>query len=314
MPVRAILAVALLVALVGCGARTPEPTATPAATPTVSVPDRPPKPTFVTVMDAGPEFIGFTSLEERIFHADVIARAKLRSLRGSALRNGSWSSKGYWIPVITFEFEALELLKGEAGGSLLVYASFGGSGNSSQSRYEVYESKSDAIAAALYRISVRDESWDEREAIVFVSSYHYWSDESYHFTLSGDIQAPEYRLESRYNRVWLPAADDTSELPERYLMTGPRPDLGSEGGPWGAAPWGFAQESITLEELQKGIAELDASISRAEAEGISGYSTCLASSYEHDRKNQQAIYEGGKLIPALVAALRAASSSKESPA
>ena len=316
MPVRAILAVALLIALAGCGARSPEQTASPvltatrpstpsptrapeptaspvptAATPTVSVPDSPPEPIVMRIIDGGPEFIGFTSLEERIFHADLIVRAKLRTLRGGAQRAHSWSDEGHWIPVIVFEFEALEFLKGEGTESVLVNASYGGSGDSWESSYEMYESERDAIAAALYRISVRDEPWDEREAIVFISKDPYWGNESYGFTLAGSIQAPEYRPGSRYNRVWLPAVDDTSQTPQRFLMTAPAVFPG-----FGSAPWRDARESITLEELQEAIAELDASISRAEAEGIPGYKDCLVSKYDRERKNQQAIYEGGELI------------------
>ena len=293
---------------------------------------------MVTVMDAGPEFIGFTSLEERIFHAGVIVRAKLRSLQGSAKRDEGWSyeDQDYWVPVLVFEFEALEFLKGEGNETLLVNVSFGGSGDSWTSHYEIYESERDAIAAALYRISVRNEPWDERQAVVFISRDRYWGDESYGFTLSGDVQAPEYQLESRYNRVWLPAADESSGQPERFLMTAPPDDTGKEArdaaeleefrrqlsGQFGTssspeldriireyaeqndlivpesenAPWGIARESITLDELREEIAELETSISRAESEGIPRYRECLVSKYERKRNNQQAVYEGGELI------------------
>ena len=287
-------------------------------------------------MDGGPEFIGFTSLKERIFHADVIVRAKLKSLQGSAKRTSGLPDHSHWIPVIAFEFEALEFLKGSGPESLLVNVSFGGSGSSWESRYEIYESQRDAIAAALYHISVRDVPWDEREAIVFMSRVRHWGLESYGFTLSGSTQAPEYQLESHYNRVWLPAADATSQTPGRFLMTSPTAGPGQEvhdtvrlgeiwrqiageGGPrtpteldsvvqWVAeheglvwpgsdsAPWRVARESITLAELRKAIAELDAAISRAKAEGIPQYRECLVAKFRRERENQQAIYEGGELI------------------
>ena len=299
------------------------------------MPDSPPEPIVVGIMDGGPEFIGFTSLEERIFHADVIVRAKLISLRGSAKRTSGLPDQSHWIPVTTFEFEALDFLKGEGDETLLVNASFGASGDSSQSSYEIYESERDAIAAALYRISVRDERRDERQAIVFASRDQYWGDESYGFTLAGDIQAPEFRLESRYNRVWLPAADATSQAPERFLMSAPPDDTGKEArdaatleefrrqlteqvGTFNSAaldrvirdyakqndlimpetegaPWRVARVSITLEELREAIAELDASISRADAEMIPRFEECLVAKYDRERKNQQAIYDGGEL-------------------
>ena len=288
-------------------------------------------------MDGGPEFIGFTSLEERIFHADVIVRAKLISLRGSAKRTSGLPDQSHWIPVTTFEFEALDFLKGEGDRDPCW------STHRSELRavhgshvYEVYESQRDAIAAALYRISVRDEPWSEREAIVFMSRVRYWGLDSYGFTLSGSIQAPEYLLESRHNRVWLPAADATSQKPERFLLTSPAAGPGQEvqdavrleeiwrqiageGGPrtleeldsvvqWVAereglvwpgsdsAPWREARGSVSMPELREAIAELDAAISRAKAEGIPQYRECLVAKYKRERMNQQAIYEGGELI------------------
>lgn len=324
-------------------APTPEPVATPVAvesTPTVATPDSPPEPVRFHVMDAGPEFIGFTSLEERIFHSDVIIRARLNSISGKAKHTDRSSDDGHWIPVVVYEFEVLEYLKGQGTESLSINSSFGASGDSWSSSYEVYETEGDAIAAALFHISERDGKWDDREAILFVRQDPYWGNEEYGFTLSGSIQAPEYRIESRFNRVWLPAADVTSGAPEVFLMTAPpappsqeaQPEvdleeirrqlaaqLGSDDSPQldeimrgiaeqhgltytppnsasSTAPWLGARESITLEELRQTIDDLDNSISRAQAEGITGYSECLESKYERERRNQQAIYEGGALI------------------
>ncbi len=318
----------------------PEPTATPAAvesTPTVATPDSPPEPVTFNLIDAGPEFIGFTSLEERIFHSDVIVRARLNSISGKAKHTDRSSDDGHWIPVVVYEFEVLEYLKGQGTESLSINSSFGASGDSWSSHYEVYETERDAIAAALFHISERDGKWDDREAILFVSQDPYWRDEEYGFTLSGDVQAPEYRIESRFNRVWLPAADVTSEVPELFLMTAPpsqeaqsevdleeirrqlAAQLGSDDSPqldeimrgiaaqYGLeytppdsttsnAPWLAARESITLEELRQSIEDLADSISNARAEGVTGYGECLESKYERERKNQQAIYEGGALI------------------
>ena len=322
---------------------TPEPVATPTtlgSTPTVATLGSPPEPVRFHVMDAGPEFIGFTSLEERIFHSDIIARAKLNSVRAKAKLTETWPADGVWIPVVVYEFEVLEYLKGRGTESLAVNSSFGGSGDSWSSSYEVYETEGDAIAAARFHISERDGKWDDREAILFVRQDPYWGNEEYGFTLSGSIQAPEYRIESHFNRVWLPAADVTSGAPEVFLMTAPpsppsqeaQPEvdlkeirrqlareLGSDDSPGleeamrrtaeqlgvaytppdsatSRAPWLRARESITLEELRQAIDDLADSISRAQAEGITGYNECLESKYERERRNQQAIYEGGELI------------------
>ena len=151
MLVHAILAATVLSILLGCGSRPSEPTVEPVTagktvsvsspTPTpeptvspvveevavgVSVPDSPPEPIVMGLMDGGPDFIGLTSLEERIFHSGLIVRAKLRSIEGKAKRECRYSAGIHWIPVIEYEFDALEFLKGAGPESLSVKVSFGG--------------------------------------------------------------------------------------------------------------------------------------------------------------------------------------------
>ncbi len=314
------MAAALLLVLLSCDARPLDPTATPeveeatptetatapppsptvtpeveGAIPTVAVPAHPPEPTVIGVTDSGPYFDGFTSLEERIFHSDLVVRAKLESLEGRARQECRWSDGRYWIPVVRYEFEAYEFLKGEGTESLFVNVSFGASGDSFQSRYEVYESEGGAIAAARSRLRRSAPTWREREAILFVKERPSWdgkcgeplpeSTDSYSFTLQGDVQAPEYRLDSRFNRVWLPAADVTPQGSERFLLKAP-----------GSAPGHEAQENIGLEELRQRIAELEGSIKRAQSEGVSGYEECLSEKYYRERLNQAAIDAGGELV------------------
>ncbi len=260
----------------------------------MTVPERPPEPHVIGVMDAGPDFVGFTTLEERIFHSDVVVRGKLRSIEGKARRKCGWSDGRYWIPVVKYEFDAYELLKGEGTESLFVSVSFGASGDSYRSSYEVYESEGGAIAAARSQ-SRRAPAWREREAILFVEESPFWdrkcgeplppSSDSYSFTLSGDVQAPEYRPDSSSNRVWLPAIDVPSQGSERFLLRVP-----------GSAPGHEVQESITLEELRRRIAALEGPIKRAQSEGVSGYEECLSEKYYRERLNQAAIDAGGELV------------------
>ncbi len=254
------------------------------------------------------------------------------------------------MPVIVYEFRALEFLKGEGTKSLLVSTSFGASGDSWRSNYELYETEEDAITAGLRHIPTRDESWDEHKAIIFISEGQFWGAdcigpafilcETYQFTLSGPIQAPEYRLESRFNRAWLPAVDVSSRGTDQFMLRPPtdapgleprkgitlediarliseqekpisrewleeilkvtteqydRSSTQSESVPSIAFRYGIPT-SKTMEELRQSIADLDASISHAHEDGISGFEECLANKYERERMNQQAIYEGGELL------------------
>lgn len=315
MFVHAILAAAALAALLGCGPRPPEPevrsvtagktVTVPSPTPTpeptvtpvvdektvgVTVPDEPPEPTVTRLMGGSPDFIGFTSLEERTFHSDLIARVKLRSIEGKAKRECRFSAGIHWIPVIEYEFEALEFLKGQGSESLSVKVSFGRSGSSSGSEYEMYQSEQDAIAAALFHISERDDQWDDHEAIIFINEEPFWdtrcryplstSSDSYGFTLAGDIQAPEYRIESRFNRVWLPAEAPSNES-GRFLVSVPPKE---------------ESKSIALDEVRQMIVELDRSISRAKAEGVFGYRDCLVRKHDRERWKQAVVDAGGRLV------------------
>ena len=331
MLVHAILAAAALAVLLGCGPRPPEPRVhpvTPIHTPEPTVrsvlgetssgpsPTHTPEPTVtsaaeggatrVTVLDStpepfvqpleddGPDLRGFTTLEERIFHSDLIVRATLMSIEGRA--NLGCQAGNDWIPVIAYEFEALEYLQGMGSKSLSVSVPFGSLGSSSKSAYERYGSERDAIAASISHISERDDKWDEHEAIIFIDEKP-WdsacthpmyrvppSNDSHSFTLAWqtyDVQAQEYRIESRVNRVWLPAVDVPPRKSESFFVSVPPRE---------------ERKSITLDEVRQSIEELDRSISRAKYEGIFGYRECLASKYGRERWNQVVVDSGGRVI------------------
>ena len=310
---------AALVLLLGCSPPTPEPTAHPVTpgktvsapsptptpeatvrpevveTPTVTVQDRPPEPIEPGVIVGATPQIGFTTLEERIFHSDLIVRATLRSVEGKA--NLGCTEGHLWIPVIKYEFEALEYLKGTGSESLSVSVPFGASVSSSY-EYGMYGSERDTIAAALFHISERDDKWDEHEAILFINEepwdsacshpmYHVpnvpTSNDSYSFTLAGqthDVQAQEYRIESPNNRVWLPAVAVPPHTSGRFFVSVPPRE---------------EEKSITLDEMRQAIVDLDRSISRAKAEGVFGYRECLARKYDRERWNQVVVDAGGRV-------------------
>ena len=203
---------------------TPESTATPMPTPEPTpaltltpLPDLP-EPVTMMMVDSGPDPYGFTSLQERIFHSDVVARARLKSIEVAGRKSCTWN--GYWIPVVEVRFDVIEFLKGEGGQSIAAKASFGVSGSSFGSSHRVYESQRDATAAAAHYLTTRNDQWDDRETILFLEEQAFWdaecgeatprSTESHGFTLAGHAQAPQYRIESDFNRAWLPSSNVSS--------------------------------------------------------------------------------------------------------
>ena len=304
------MAIALLAACNG-GERstlglTAEPTATPMPTPEPTpaltltpLPDLP-EPVTKEMMDAGPDTYGFTSLQERIFHSDVVARARLKSIEVAGRKSCIWN--GYWIPVVEFRFDVIEFLKGEGGQSLSAKASFGVSGSSwSGSSHRVYESQRDATAAAAHYLTTRNDQWDDREAILFLEEQAFWdaecgeatprSTESYGFTLAGHAQAPQYRIESDFNRAWLPSSNVSSPPAQsRSFLLGDRSTQ--------VAADSAARDSgtISLDELRGLIEELEESIRLADEQSVLGYKDCLAAMYARERENQGAIAAGGSLI------------------
>lgn len=267
--------------------------------PTVAgISDEPPEPIVYEIIDAGPYSYGFTSLEYRVFESDIVAVAKLKSVQPS---DNPFYSKGRdwipdnWIPIIRYEFEVIEYLKGKAENPLHVYASFGSSGDFSGSSHSVYESKSDAVNAAHHYIAQDHNSLDERKAIIFLEreslfatqSNQETSDDinSYKFALSdlsGHETALEYRIDSKYNRVWLPAID--SENREEFILNTP-----------GAADPFNEGATTTTDHLRNIISELEQSVQRAREQGIERYESCLIEKYERQRKNYGAIAKGGVL-------------------
>lgn len=250
-----------------------------------------PEPRIIEISDASYGYTGTTSLEERILHSEVVVRAKLKGIKATAKVKSAKAAGqedchfyGAWIPVVTYEFKALEFLRGQGQQDLKVHTSFGAMANMRKE----YESKQHAIDAAKEEISRRDTKWEEKEAILFLKHAPFLITEceedadSYWFTLSGHIQAPEYRIESQHNRAWLPVAD-TEDQEEFLLKISDDADPFNEG------------ETINLDQLQLIIDELELSMQQAEEKGIAGYEDCLVAKYGREKLNHATIAAGGFL-------------------
>ena len=136
--------------------------------------------------------------------ADTIARVKLVKVEGVIQEEQGSDAVKYYTPLIRYEFEVLEYLKGGKGKNkiwAMVYLNSGFSSN-----WDAPEGKSRAVIS--YYLNLRDSRWDNQEAIVFLEDSiphlpithtddHYYLGEFFE-----DIEV--YALSAR--RFWLPLA------------------------------------------------------------------------------------------------------------
>ena len=195
-----------------------------------------------------------------------------------------------------YEFEVLDYLKGIGGEKISANVSFGSRGSSSRSERDYYVSHGDAKSAARYFIQRRSGDWDGLDAVIFLKQDSYWmpdcqegnfaSTVSYGFTLSESRQAPEYQIDSAFNRAWLPSVRDNvsssnGQSASRFRLSSdstahtPRDEQYDKRG------------TISLDELRTEIQVLEDEISRKETMGVEGYVECLDAKYDHERKNSR---------------------------
>ena len=242
-------------------------------------------PSSAAVLSSEGDYYGPWTLEERIIRADVIARVKLGSIVQTTELFVNDDGDEYYVGALEFTFNALEYLKGSGSSQLTALAE----------DFDVfYETELGASTLGEDLLSVRDERWDDREAIVFLSkddelpstkqADRYWLGS---LRFSGE---EHYTIASRHYQMWLPdavaasAASSTGE--QRFLLDEP-----SEGVSVSAAASGQGDTNqaltITLPELKSLIAELDAEV--AAGAGSTEYTQeeyrwCVFYKYENERE------------------------------
>ena len=240
---------------------------------------------------------GFVTLDERIFRADVIARATMRSV--SAYSYKPWAHLNERMTMLRFSFAAHEYLKGNGGTVLTVDMVFDGEGHSSGR--SAVNAGNDWIANAAERW------WEERESIIFIEVDDRENDgasgqsDSLVYKFSPHVREPKefaywdyafaenmwkdtFSVDSERNRVWLPSASTSAGAAgasdTRFLL-GTKPEgLKSSDSSGASGASGFASD-ISLAGLKariKAVADL------VEAgEGIDGYEECLRRKYGWER-------------------------------
>ncbi len=258
----------------------PSPTSEPLAPSPTSTPNPnllPPIPT--PTIDVYPDITWYVppSLEEQIFGADVIARASLLSTTAATetIPSEDEGVAPTYRPVQILRFTVHEYLKGSGPSEVLVDV---------PGDY-TYLTEAAAHAWAADSLARRNTAWDQRQAVLFLSSGKTrdaltvaMGDGALDSAQSAPVKTHRFRrsnpLESAWDytvenlsRAWLPA-----EKAESF-------DQASDSGNT-AASLGFITDGsesppplITLETLKTKIAEMAATLTAGE--GVEGYRSCI---------------------------------------
>ena len=302
---------------------TAAPTATVEATATVAeVPlgDPPVIPAALRSTTPGfrPIYTGLYSLEYNILAADVIARVTLASVATSTAQDTvGYDDLPRWRAMLEFQFTVTEYLKGSGGNRISGLVATG----------MRYQTEAEAQEAAALLPNAHDSRWDNREAVVFLASSHYWSPEFFqpaagqywfgpmfrHTSNAGQNDA--YTVASIHSKLWLPertasgvqgqsASDKTFLLDVPAVLGASRSTSQSRSYTPDPPP----ASEITLSSLKSKIAALEA---EANAGGTDAYYVCITATYGYMNALRHSRLRNGGRVPQVVSSSAIASGQPE---
>ena len=228
--------------------------------------------------EPGP-YDGETSLEERIASYPTVVRATLDRVTSEVVAAGGYGTGSYVI-VVKFHLTVLEYLNGTGATSITaVWGSF-----------NLHDTRGSAEAARPSVVAQRDTSFDDRQAVFFLTS-DFWelfatlkAENTYYLSDAEDFVNDDFMsLSSRHNRLWLPTADGTTGTgdSQEFLLALPEPS------PPQATP---NAPTITLGALRAKIASVIAELNGGD--GSEAYKECIRRRYKADRQTLHAKSEG----------------------
>ncbi len=272
MRTRLIITMALACALLACSlfTRPDEPTEAPAA---------PPPPTGSPPTAGSPPhpYFGEQSIEERIANADTIVKARLATTTSEVITATIENWSGDYFVTVKFHLGVSEYLKGSGTSSITATAV----------RWNAFNTRQEAEAAAPGVVARRDTTSDDREAIFFIHATYpddYSSNVEQsandHFFVYWTYPDDYYSLHSRYRKLWLPSAGTSGTGDDKeFLLAAPEP--------------GKDTPTITIRELKSRIAAVNAELNAGD--GSDAYRNCVSIKYQIEREDQHAQSEGRKL-------------------
>ena len=229
--------------------------------------EAPPAPTPPPTIEP-PAYFGEESIEERIAKADIVVTARLdRTTTEVATTTAEhWSGKYY--PALRFHLTVSEYLNGSGANSITVLTVQG----------VTYDTEKEAEDAAPGIVATRDATWDDREAILFLTEEHR-SDifsasvqgaNDYYLATGGPYQ-DMYSLHNRYRKLWLPSAGTPATGDDQeFLLAVPEPNIDTP--------------TITLGELKRRITAVNAKLNAGD--GSDAYKGCIAATYQSERQER----------------------------
>ncbi len=261
---------------------------------------------------AEPVIVGESSLEERVYYADVIVRGKLKSTSTSTEPGyRSTEADKRYQGLVHFVFDVHEYIRGSGGPELSVVATVNLRSDVIREIIEFsakgefvdlhegdwlnpYTTEALALEAAKEWEQARDRRWDDRESLILAHEVDATSDDSKRYSLG---QIFSYSIGGK-NAVWLPLAEDPDALDAnaqdgnrnrdeaRYLLKVPESSSATDES--GSADG--VLETITIPELKAVMARLEQW--RKDGEGVEGHEYCIHSSFIDKRRVNEAKERG----------------------
>ncbi len=217
-------------------------------------------------------YLGPTSLEERILAYPVIARVRLDSTTSTTESGTTYEGQKY-LAILEFNFSVQEYLKGSGATNIVaVWAAA-----------PFFDTRQEAEAALPDIVAIRDNQWDNREAIVFLqnSETHLPSTEQadrYYLEWGGSWTIPDdgYSIASLHNKLWLPAT--------AAVGAPSQPSGDQQGFLLDVPPATGTASTITLGEMKSRIAGVAAKLNAGD--DSEEYRECVRLTYEYEARDR----------------------------
>ena len=229
---------------------------------------RPPSP-FTggpsTALTSAVPYFGEESIEERIAKADVIVKARLHTTTSVVVRGAGEGWSDYYYVALKFNLTVREYLNGSGANEITAFTIQGGN----------YDTRKEAEDAKPDIVGKRVTTWDDRDAILFLTkddpdgafSTEVQGASDYFLTIGGPGQ-DSYSLHSRHTRLWLPSTGiPATGDDQEFLLAVPEP--------------GRDTPTITLGELKSVITTINSELNTGD--GSDEYKECIRSKYQSER-------------------------------
>ena len=210
-------------------------------------------------------YFGEESIEERIARADIIVRARLSTTTSEVVRGTGEGWSDYYYVALKFHLTVSEYLHGSGANSIAAFTIQGAN----------YDTQKEAEDAKRDIFTNRIDTWDDREAIIFLTeddpdgafSPEVQGANDYFLTIGGPFQ-DTYSLHDRHRKLWLPSAGTTATGDDKeFLLAVPEP--------------GKDTPTITIRELKSRITAVNAELNAGD--GSDAYRTCVRNKYQFER-------------------------------